>query len=131
MSQLYEAQNALDRAEDTLEESAYNLTGGYTIATVNRAYYSIFYCITALLHTEDTHTKRHSGAHGRFHDLFVRTERFPHETVKWIHTVFQLRQSGDYDLDADISEEQAVQSLQYARQFYDLTKVYIDNLLKR
>lgn len=31
MSKLYEAQQALDRAEDTLNESAHNLTGGFTI----------------------------------------------------------------------------------------------------
>ena len=52
MSKLYEAQQALERAEDTLNESSYNLDGGFTIATANRAYYAIFYCLTALLYTE-------------------------------------------------------------------------------
>ena len=131
MSQLYEAQNAIDRAEDTLTESAYNLDGGFTIATVNRAYYAVYYCLTALLHTEGIHTKRHSGAHGKFHELFVRTNRFPHDSIKWVQFVFQLRQSGDYDLDTEITQEQAAQSLQYARQLYDLTKAYIDGLLKQ
>lgn len=84
---------------------------------------------TALLYTEHIHIKRHSSAHGRFHDLFVRTGRFPHESIKWVHTVFQLRQSGDYDLEIDVTEEQATQSLDYARQFYTLTKAYIDSIL--
>jgi len=77
MSKLYEAQRALERAEDTLHESAHDLTGGFTIAAANRAYYAIFYCLTALLYTESLHTKRHSGAQGKFHELFIRTGRFP------------------------------------------------------
>lgn len=130
MSKLYEAQLALERAEDTLNESTHNLDGGFTIATANRAYYAIFYCLAALLYTEDIQTKRHSGAQGKFHELFIRTARFPYETIHWIQASFQLRQSGDYDLEADISKEEARQSLDYARQFYGLTKAYLDELIK-
>ena len=121
---------AIERAEDTLNESAHNLNGGFTIATVNRAYYVIFYCLTALLYTEDIQTKRHSGAQGKFHELFIRTARFPRETINWIQTSFQLRQSGDYDLEVDISFEEAQQVLEYARQFYALTKTYFDDFVK-
>lgn len=130
MSKRYEAQLALERAEDTLNESAHDLDGGFTIATANRAYYAVFYCLTALLYTEDIQTKRHSGAQGKFHELFIRTGRFPRETINWIQVSFQLRQSGDYDLEADISVEEARQSLDYARQFYALTKTYLDELSK-
>lgn len=131
MSKLYEAQLALERAEDNLEESAHDLNGGFTIATAKRAYYAIFYCLTALLYTEGIQTKRHSGAQGKFHDLFIRTGHFPRETINWIQTSFQLRQSGDYDLEADISTEEARQSLDYARQFYALTKTYLDELIRK
>jgi uncharacterized protein (UPF0332 family) len=130
MSKLYEAQRALERAEDTLNESAHDLAGGFTIAAANRAYYAIFYCLSALLYTEDLHTKRHSGAQGKFHELFIRTGRFPRETITWIQIAFQLRQSGDYDLEADISVEEARQSLDYARQFYVLTKEYVDEFIR-
>lgn len=129
MSKLYEAQQALDRAKDTLNESVHNLNGGFTIVTANRAYYAIYYCLTALLYTQSIHTKRHSGAHGKFHELFIRTGKFPHETIIWIQTAFQLRQSGDYDLEADITEEEASQSLDYAQRFYALTRSYFDDIL--
>ncbi|QKZ15333.1 HEPN domain-containing protein [Spirosoma sp. KUDC1026] len=131
MSKLYEAQLALERAEDTLEESVHNLDGGFTTATANRAYYVIFYCLTALLYTEGVQTKRHSGAQGKFHELFIRTARFPHETINWIQAAFQLRQAGDYDLETDISMEEAKQSLDNARQFYLLTKAYIDKIVSQ
>ena len=131
MSRLYEAQQALERAEETLQESEYNLEGGFPIASANRAYYAVFYCLTALLHTEDVHTKRHSGAHGKFHELFVRTNRFPAETAQWAQYAFQLRQTGDYDLEADITEEQAQQALIYARQLYSLAQTYIANLIPK
>ncbi|MFD2570269.1 HEPN domain-containing protein [Spirosoma soli] len=130
MSKGYEAQLALERAEDTLNESAHDLNGGFTIAAANRAYYAIFYCLTALLYTEGVQTKRHSGVQGKFYELFIRTGRFPHETINWIQAAFQLRQSGDYDLETDISVEEAHQSLDYARQFYRLTKEYLDEYTK-
>ena len=130
MSKLYEAQLALDRADDTLMESVHNLDGGFTIATANRAYYAIFYCLTALSYTENIQTKRHSGAQGKFHDLFIRTDRFPRQTVGWVQAAFQLRQAGDYDLEADSSISEAQQVLDYARQFYELTKTYIENLIR-
>ncbi|QJW88050.1 HEPN domain-containing protein [Spirosoma taeanense] len=129
MSRLYEASQALERAEETLQESAYNLEGGFPVVTVNRAYYAVFYCLTALLHTEGVYTKRHSGAHGKFHELFVRTNRFPAEAAQWAQFVFQLRQAGDYDLEADITDEQAQLALAYARQFFTLAQQYINNLL--
>lgn len=131
MSKLYEAQLALERAEDTLKESAYNLDGGFTIATVKRAYYAIFYYLTALLYTENVHIKRHSSAQGKFHELFIRTARFPHETINWIQSAFQLRQSGDYDLEADILVSEAQQSLDYAQQFYTLTETYIGECINK
>lgn len=130
MSKLYEAQLALEKADDTLHESAHNLDGGFTVATANRAYYAVFYCLTALLYTEDVQTKRHSGAQGRFHESFIRTGRFPHEIINWIQACFQLRQSGDYDLEADISVDEARQSLDYARQFYTLTETYINEYIQ-
>lgn len=130
MSKLHEAQLALDRADETLTESIQTLDGGFTIATANRSYYAIFYCLTALLYTEGIQTKRHSGAQGKFHDLFIRTNRFPRETIGWIQASFQLRQAGDYDLEADISVPEAQQVLDYAQRFYELTKTYIENLIK-
>ncbi|AQG81655.1 HEPN domain-containing protein [Spirosoma montaniterrae] len=130
MSRLYEAQQALERSKETIDEAIYNVEGGFTTAAVNRAYYAIFYCLTALLHTEDVYTKRHSGAHGKFHELFIRTGRFPAETAQWAQYAFQLRQTGDYDLEADITEEQAAQSLDYARQFYKLCLSYFEQLIR-
>ena len=128
MINLYEARLALERAEDTLDESAHNLNGGFTIATANRAYYAIFYCLTALLYSEGIQTKRHSGAQGKYHELFIRTNLFPRETINWIQAVFQLRQSGDYDLEVDITHDEAEQALSYTRQFYLLSKAYLDKL---
>lgn len=85
MSKLYEAQLALERAEDTLDESAHNLDGGFTIATVNRAYYAIFYCLTALLYTEDIQTKRQRSTGYKFHSSFAsRVIMIWKQTFRWM-----------------------------------------------
>ena len=130
MNQRYETQLALDKALDCLADSDFNLAGGRTIATVNRAYYAIYYCLCALLFTENTVPKTHKGSQQKFSELFVKTNLFPVETARWVGDAFNLRQFGDYDLEATISEEEAQQLVQQAHQFYDLTQTYIDGLIR-
>jgi len=107
MNQRYETQLALDKAADFLSDSDFNLAGGRTIATVNRAYYAMYYCLSALLFTEDIVPKTYKGCQQKFGELFVKTGRFPLKTATWVSDAFNLRQFGDYDLEATVSEEEA------------------------
>lgn len=131
MNRPYETQLALDKAQDCLADSEFTLSGGRTIATVNRAYYAIYYCLCALLFTEDIVPKTHKGVQQKFGELFVKTGRFPVETAKWVGDAFNLRQFGDYDLEATIAEDEAQQLVQQAHQFYDMTQAYVDDLIRR
>ncbi len=130
MNRPYETQLALDKAQDCLADSDFNLSGGRTIATVNRAYYGMYYCLCALLFTENIVPKTHKGSQQKFSELFVKTNRFPIETAKWVSDAFNLRQFGDYDLEATISDEEAQQLVQQAHQFYDLTQAYVVELIR-
>jgi uncharacterized protein (UPF0332 family) len=127
---LYEAQKALEKAEDCLDDSAFNLSGGRTIVTVNRAYYAVYYCICCLLYTKNVSTKTHKGAQQKFGELFVKTGIFTSISAKWVSDAFELRQFGDYDLEATISEIEARQVLDQAQQFYEITQIYFDALLR-
>ena len=44
-----EAVKALDRAKDAIETAEYTIQGDFILAAINRAYYAMFYCMTALL----------------------------------------------------------------------------------
>ena len=124
----HESQRALQRAVDSLESATYDLQGGFILASVNRSYYTCFYCMIALLYTRNLHPKTHSGVRSKFSELFVKTNIFPVSVADDIANLFGYRQEADYDLDADISVEEAKELVQKAYQFLQLTKKYFDTL---
>lgn len=131
MNHLPESQLALEKPADSLSDADFNLADGRITAAVNRAYYGMYYCLCALFFSENTSTKTHKGAQQRFYDLFIRTERFPVITAKWISDAYNLRQLGDYDFESTISDDTALQLVQYAHQFYKLTDQYLTNYSER
>ena len=118
--------NYLDHAEDALDAADVLLASEHVLALANRAYYAIFYCICALLLTEDITTKKHEGARVKFHELFVKTGKFSKEAGVILERSFDARQSADYDMDTYISDEQAQALIEGARYFYSLTLAYLD-----
>ncbi|GAB3804448.1 HEPN domain-containing protein [Spirosoma humi] len=116
----------LEHAADALYDANFLHQNGRIMALANRAYYSIFYCASALLLTEGITTKKHEGARVKFHELFVKTGRFSREAGQILERNFAARQSADYDMEAELGEEEAIQLLSGARTFYTLTTAYFD-----
>ncbi len=83
-----EAFKALEKAKDTIETAEHNMKGGYILAAINRAYYSMFYCMTALLLTKEVHAKTHSGTKAKFRELFIKSEILPTSLSKYVEEAF-------------------------------------------
>ncbi len=128
MTNLHESRLWLERADDTLHASDINLKNDLLLASVNRAYYAMFYCATALLRSENIVAKSHSGAFNKFSEIFVKTNLISAQHSSNFRKAFEYRQSVDYDIEAQISEEECLLLLENAREFYNLTKVYLENL---
>lgn len=62
----------------------------------------------------------------KFYELFVKTGRFPKEAGQILERNFAARQSADYDMEAELGEEEAIQLLHGASVFHDLTRAYFD-----
>lgn len=116
----------LEHAADALDDANFLHQNGRILALANRAYYAIFYCVSALLLTEGITTKKHEGARVKFHELFVKTGRFSREAGQILERNFAARQSADYDMEAELGEQEAIQLLNGARAFYSLTTAYFD-----
>ncbi|MBD0288102.1 MAG: HEPN domain-containing protein [Flavisolibacter sp.] len=102
-----EALKALNKAKDSLESAAYNVEGGFELAAVNRAYYTCYYCMTALLYLVNAYAKTHQGTHAKFSELYIRTGTFPATTSEIISLLFEQRQAADYNLNADFTADEA------------------------
>ncbi len=117
----------MDRAESALESADILLQNDQFLALANRAYYAIFYCICALLATEEVYVKKHQAARNKFGELFVNSGRFPKEASQIVGRTFNARQSADYDMETDVTSDQAHVLMTNAQTFYNLTVAYLSN----
>lgn len=126
--QFDDAMKALHKAEDALQHAEYNFKLRIFIVTANRSYYSAFYCLTALLYSQNIYAKTHQGTHSKFFELFIKTKIFPVHVADYVSFLFKYRQQADYDFDTDLSEEEAKTLLSKATEFLNLTKDYFNQL---
>lgn len=98
---------ALQRASDCLSDARYCLADGRTMVAANRAYYCIFDCLRALLFDKEILAKTHSGVQSKFRELYVKTGLFSLEMNEMVTKTFEMREFSDYDLSAEIDEEDA------------------------
>lgn len=121
---------ALEKAEDSLENARYNLDGRFYETVANRAYYSRFYSLCALLYTKGVYAKTPQGTHSKFSELFIKTNLFPTKISESISILFNSRQKADYDIETDLTREDAEILIDKADQIYHYCQTYFQKLQK-
>ena len=113
----------LDQAREVLKDAhaLYDLKRT-PISIVNRAYYSMFYAVLALMVSIDKDTAKHQGALAYFDEYFVKQNVFPKEMSRLIHDAFESRQEGDYRESSKIDRETAGEILQSADVFLEMVE---------
>lgn len=85
-----------ERAHTSLKAAHREAAAGDYILAINRAYYALFYAVSALLLEEGRQFKRHSGVRTAFNRDFVRTGRVEERDGDLYNQLFDDRQVGDY-----------------------------------
>lgn len=86
-------------------------------SSVSRTYYAMFYAAQAALLTKTLSFSSHKGVISAFGKHFIKTEIFPKEMGREFNRAFEKRQIGDYGYTFVVSDEEAVQMLQYGKEF--------------
>ena len=85
-----------DKAYESLEAARRELTAkAYTFA-INRAYYALFYAVSALLLQEGRRFSKHSGVRAAFNRDIVKPGRLSRKHGDLYNQLFRDRQEGDY-----------------------------------
>ncbi|MDB5284225.1 MAG: hypothetical protein JWO06_3300 [Bacteroidota bacterium] len=116
----------LAKSSECLRESEVLFGAQLYSGSINRAYYSIFNAVQAVLQFKDIMTKTHQGAHAQFQLHFIKTGVFSEDIKKIPQQVEQLRIKGDYEPDQHLYKEDAQLALQLAHQFYEVIKKHLD-----
>lgn len=87
----------IQRAYETLKEAEVMIRESFYNASVNRMYYACYYATVALLLKFDIQAQTHNGVKTMLGLHFISTGKLPLKIGKTFSTLFEKRQSGDYD----------------------------------
>jgi uncharacterized protein (UPF0332 family) len=97
-------------------------------SSVSRAYYSMFYSAEAALLTKGLSFSSHKGVISGFGEHFVKTGIFPKEMARELNRAFEKRQLGDYEYTTVISQEDAEEILEKAKDFVETIARWLEKL---
>ena len=125
------AKYRLSKAKETLKTAEYVFkeVKDYTSAN-NRAYYSIFYSVRAVLALEEIDFKRHKDVIAYFNKNYINTNIFPRNIGRKISQAKSVREDSDYDDKYEPSSEKTLEQIKTARQLIDLVEKYLNERLK-
>ena len=98
------------------------------LAANNRAYYSIFYAIRAVLAMEKIDFKRHKDVLAYFNKNYIKTEIFPRQIGRKIVLASKVREDSDYDEAYEPSAETTFLQIQTAKELIELVEKFLNNL---
>lgn len=109
----------LNQAHEEINAATLLLEKNYYRACISRCYYSIYNATQALLISKNITTTTHRGIRQKFNQTFISTGELPQELAKAMRITYDLRQLGDYDQVAEITQSQAKTALNYAKFFLE------------
>lgn len=115
----------MDIAREDLQVAGENMASGYLRAANNRAYYSIYHAITAVLALEGTAFKRHKDTLAYFNKTYIRNDIFPKTLGRQISTAEMVRHASDYNEFYVVSKEETQKQIACAQELLKLVEQYI------
>lgn len=92
----------------------------------NRAYYSIFHAIRAVLALEPIDFKKHKDVLAHFNKNYVNTEIFPKTMGKRITQANRISEDSDYDDEYVAKPEATEAQIETAEELIELVEKYIE-----
>lgn len=122
------AKYRLDKSKEDLEAAKLLFeNGNYRIAN-NRAYYSIFHALRAVLVFDNFDSSKHSGVIAEFRRKYIKEGVFPIEMSKMIGSAFTIRNASDYDDMFIASKDETAEQIENAEWIYRAVVEYIEGI---
>ena len=115
----------LNVAREDLDTAHLTFEAGQYRAANNRAYYSIFHTICAVLAKEGVAFKQHKDTLSYFNKNYVQPEIFPRELGRKIVKSEEIRYASDYDTFYIASKEITAQQIETATKILGLAEQYL------
>lgn len=119
------AQYKIERAKEELDTAELLFVNSRLKAANNRAYYSIYYAMTAVLCLEPIAFKKHKDTLAYFNKNYVHTGKFPGEIGREVAKAAKIRHASDYDEFYIASKEEATRQIDTAKKLLVLVERYV------
>jgi len=117
----------IERANETIDEVPFLIEKGFYRTAINRLYYACYYVVSALLLKNCYEARTHNGIIALFSMNFVKTGIVDTKEGQLYRSLFELRQTGDYDEVKVIEKEDVATRLQSAKDFIKTIEKLIFN----
>lgn len=120
------AKYRLDQAKENLEEAEALFNINKFKGASNRAYYSIFHVIKAILALEETDFKKHSSVIAYFNKEYISKTIFPRELGKRVSEARFFREKSDYVDFYIVTKEECQTQIDTAKLMIEYAEKYIN-----
>lgn len=125
------AKYRLDTAKENLSEAQVLLKSELYKGANDRAYYSIFHSINAVLAIEEVGFKRHKDALAHFNKSYIKNDIFPKDIGRRISKTRQIRDASDYHDFYITSKTEAEKCISTASELITLVEKYIEEKIQK
>ena len=115
----------LEHADECISASKSLLESENYKSAANRAYYTVFHAMRAVLAFDKIDMKHHSGIIAEFRRLYIKTGIFDAELSKIISVLSDSRNDSDYDDFFIVSKEEVTEQIKDAELFLEKIKEYV------
>jgi uncharacterized protein (UPF0332 family) len=112
-----EPEMLLEKARENLKAARLLIQEGLANIAASRAYYAMFYIAEALLLGRDLVFSSHSAVIAAFGREFARTKALDPKFHRYLITAQDIRQTGDYGMENNVSLDEASQVITWAEEF--------------
>ena len=116
----------IEQAKTELEDAKLLYKHNSYLSSNNRAYYSIFHAIRAVLAIEPIDFKKHKDVMAYFNKNYVSKDIFPKTIGKRIVQANRIREDSDYDDEYIANAEETEMQIETAELLIDLVQKYIE-----
>ena len=115
----------LEHADECISAAKSLLKNGNFKSASNRAYYTVFHAMRAVLAFDKIDMKHHSGIIAEFRRLYIKTGIFDVELSRIISILSDSRNDSDYDDFFVVSKEEVSEQIKDAARFLKEIKAFV------
>lgn len=123
--------NRLNSGKEKLQVCELLYNAGYYKDANNRAYYSIFNSIRAILSLEPIDFKKHKDVIAYFNQHYIKTKIFPRELGHKISLANAVREDSDYLDSYMINKTETKEQIETAKEVSKYAEQYVENWIRK